>query len=67
MLVLSRKKSEVILVGNSDAQQACIRIVVLEIGKGFVKVGIEAPVSVPVYRMEIWERIQADRIAAKAS
>ena len=67
MLVLSRKKSEVIVVGGSDAQQANIRIVVLEIGNGFVKLGIDAPASVPVHRMEVWERIQTNRAAATAS
>jgi carbon storage regulator len=60
VLVLSRKKSEVIVVGDSDAQPANIRIVVLEIGKRFVTLGIEAPDSVPVHRMEVWERIQSD-------
>jgi carbon storage regulator len=67
MLVLSRKKSEVIVVGDSDDQHASIKVVVLEIGKGFVKLGIEAPASVPVHRMEVWERIQTDRMTAKAS
>lgn len=58
MLVLSRKKSEVIVVSGCcpDAQE--IRIVVLEIGNGQVKLGIEAPRNVPVYRMEIWQRMQ---------
>lgn len=67
MLVLSRKKSEVIVVGGSDAEHATIRIVVLEIGNGFVKLGIEAPASVPVHRMEVWQRIQTDQTVAKAS
>lgn len=63
MLVLSRKKTEAIVVGGSGTEQATIRIVVLEIGNGFVKLGIDAPASVPVHRMEVWERIQT----AKAS
>ena len=65
MLVLSRKQSDVIVVGGSDAQESVVRIVVLEIGKGFVKLGITAPVSVPVHRMEVWERIQTDCVVTK--
>ncbi len=67
MLVLSRKKLEVIVVGGSDAQQSRIKIVVLQVGKGFVKLGIDAPASVPVHRMEVVERIQTDAITSKAS
>ena len=67
MLVLSRKKSEVIVVGDSDAEHATIRIVVLEIGKGRVKLGIEAPAVVSVNRMEIRDRIPTERPEAQAS
>jgi carbon storage regulator len=67
MLVLSRKKSEIIIVGGSSDQEASIRIVVLEIGNGFVKLGIQAPASVPVHRMEVWKHIHADETVAKAS
>ena len=67
MLVLSRKKSEVIIVGGLSHQDASIEIVVLEIGNGFVKLGIKAPASVPVHRMEVWERIQTDESVAKSS
>lgn len=67
MLVLTRKKFEVIVVGGTDAQPGSIRIVVLEIINGVVKLGIEAPANVPVHRMEVWERIQAGRIATNAS
>lgn len=60
MLVLSRRKSEVIVIGAPDAQQAMIRIVVVDIGKGFVKLGIAAPASVSVRRMEVWARPSED-------
>ncbi len=55
MLVMSRKKSEVIVVGNSAAASG-IRIVVLEIQGGQVKLGIEAPDYVPVHRLEVWQQ-----------
>lgn len=70
MLVLSRKNSEAIVVGNAtDAaghpQQ--VIITVLRIGHGFVKLGIEAPGSVAVHRLEVWDRVNKDSLLAKAS
>ena len=67
MLVLSRKKSEAIIVGGSNDQGASIQIVVLKIGNGVVKLGIQAPASVTVHRMEVWKHIHADETMAKAS
>jgi carbon storage regulator len=51
MLVLSRKIGEVITIGNS------IKVTVLGYDRGFVKLGIEAPRSVPVHRQEVYDRI----------
>ncbi len=60
MLVLSRKIGEVITIGNS------IQITVLSYDRGIVRLGIEAPKSVPVHRKEIYEKIiQINRQAAK--
>ncbi len=47
MLVLSRKKHEVIRIGND------IRIYVVEICGDKVRLGVEAPRNVPVDREEI--------------
>jgi carbon storage regulator len=67
MLVLTRKKAESIVVFRSDGQDSGIRIVVLEISKGIVKLGIEAPPDVSIHRMEVWDRIKESRAALKAS
>ena len=67
MLVLTRKKAESIVVFRSDGEDSGIRIVVLEISKGIVKLGIEAPPDVSIHRMEVWERIKESRGALKAS
>jgi carbon storage regulator len=61
MLVLSRNRSEVIVVGDSDEPLSCIRITVVDCGSGLVKLGIDAPSAVPVHRMEVWERSQSAR------
>lgn len=67
MLVLSRKKSEEMVIPGVDNEDAGIRIVVLEIGHGFVKLGIEAPPNEAIHRMEVWERINSGHVVAKAS
>lgn len=65
MLVMSRKKSEVIVVGGASAEDAGIRIVVLEIRGGHVKLGIEAPSCIPVHRMEVWQQTTATQNPAQ--
>lgn len=67
MLVLTRKKAESIVVFRSDGEDSEIRVVVLEISKGIVKLGIEAPPDVSIHRMEVWERIKESHAALKAS
>lgn len=52
MLVLSRKIGEVVTIGSS------IKVTVLGYDRGFVKLGIEAPRSVPVHRQEVYDRIR---------
>lgn len=47
MLVLSRKRGEKIYVGEN----VCVTVV--EIDRGVVRLGIEAPRDVPIYREEI--------------
>jgi carbon storage regulator len=47
MLVLSRKKGERVLIGDS------ITLVVVEIRGDKVRLGIEAPTEVPVWREEL--------------
>lgn len=51
MLVLSRKTGEVITIGND------IKITLVSIDRGVVRLGIEAPRDVPVHRKEVYDRI----------
>ncbi len=55
MLVLTRKLGENIRIGDS------VKITVLEIRSGQVKLGIEAPPEVKVHREEIYARIQEEQ------
>ncbi|HMO14403.1 MAG TPA: carbon storage regulator CsrA [Pirellulaceae bacterium] len=52
MLVLSRKKNESIVI-NDD-----ITIVVVEIRGDKVRLGVEAPMNVPVHRQEVYDAIK---------
>ena len=58
MLALSRKCNESIMIGNG------IEITILDIKGDQVKIGINAPKSVPIYRKEIYKQIQAANIEA---
>ena len=55
MLVLTRKGNQSIMIGDD------IEISVLAIMGEKVRIGIEAPRSVPVFRKEVWVDIQQDR------
>jgi len=58
MLVLSRKCEESVVVGGSSSVQPLLKVTVLEIREGKVKLGFEADPSIPVQRLEVWERIR---------
>ena len=61
MLALSRKAGESIIINND------IEIVVLDVKGEQVKLGINAPESVPIYRKEIYDQIQQANIEAVES
>ena len=58
MLILTRKPEEVIRLGDN------ITIKVLSIKQGQVKLGIEAPKEMRVYRAEIYEQVQLQNAEA---
>lgn len=53
MLVLARKVNERIVIGDD------VVVTVIEVRHGVVRLGINAPKSVPVHREEVRDRIQA--------
>jgi carbon storage regulator CsrA len=59
MLVLSRKNRESVVVGGSAGGAPMLKVTVLEIQGGKVKLGFDVDASVPVHRLEVWERIRA--------
>jgi carbon storage regulator len=57
MLVLTRKSNQSIMIGDD------IEISVLAIMGEKVRIGIQAPREVPVFRKEVYLEIQDERIA----
>lgn len=54
MLVLTRKRDESIIIGDD------IKITIVDVRGDQVKVGIDAPRSIPVHREEVYKEIQAE-------
>ena len=61
MLVLTRKEGEAIMLANN------IQLTVIEIKEGQVKLGIEAPREIAIYRKEIYDAIQEENKKAAAN
>jgi carbon storage regulator CsrA len=59
MLVLSRKNREAVVVGGGGGFLGLLKVTVLEIAAGKVKLGFEVDAGIPVNRLEIWERMCA--------
>lgn len=54
MLILTRRTGETVMIGND------VTLTVLGIKGNQVRIGINAPKSVPVHREEIYERIKRE-------
>jgi carbon storage regulator len=61
MLILSRKVNEKIMIGDD------ISVSVIEIRGDQVKLGVDAPRSVKVFRREVFDAIMAENRAAAES
>lgn len=54
MLALTRKKGEALVLNNN------IEVTILEIRGDQVKIGVSAPLEVPIYRKEVHLQIQKE-------
>ena len=57
MLILTRRVGEKIRIGDE------VTVVILGVHGNAVRIGVDAPKSVPVHREEIYERVVAERAA----
>lgn len=55
MLVLSRKRNQVITIGDD------IRIILVDIRGDKCRIGVECDASIPVHRLEVYEAIQREQ------
>jgi carbon storage regulator len=60
MLVLTRKCQEVVVVSGADGFSVLLKVTVLGVENGKVRLGFEAADNVPIHRQEVWERIRAN-------
>ena len=60
MLVLSRQRDESIIIGDN------VVITVVDVRGDKVRLGIDAPVEIPVHRREVYEAIQRENRQAGA-
>lgn len=54
MLVLSRKRDEVVLIG------ADVKITLVDVRGDKARIGIDAPTSIPIHRLEVFEAIERE-------
>ena len=60
MLALTRKKGEALVINNN------VEVTILEIRGAQIKIGVNAPKEVPVYRKEVYLQIQKENKASVA-
>lgn len=60
MLILTRRVGETLNIGDD------VKVTVLGVTAGQVRIGIDAPKDTEVHREEIYLRIQAERLAKDA-
>lgn len=58
MLVLTRKPGETLMLGED------IQVKIVSVDGDQVKIGIEAPRAMKIYRREVYEAIQKENVAA---
>ena len=60
MLVLSRKSQQSVMIGGADSFHSLLKVTVLGVRGGNVRLGFEVDANVPVHRSEVWERVRAE-------
>ena len=58
MLIITRRPGEKVMLGDDTVVE------VIEVSGSTVRIGIDAPRSVPVYREEIWRSVKEENAAA---
>ena len=64
MLVLARKSQESVVIAAAADLQELVRVTVVEICGGKVKLGFEANDDMAIHREEVWERVCGEQETA---
>ena len=64
-MVLTRRNHEALVVVGSLAMEELLKVMVLEIRRGSVVLGIEGDGEILVYRSELWKRLRAQKGACE--
>lgn len=67
MLVLTRKCDESVVVGGPSDAECMLKVTVLEIRNGRVRLGFDVAEGIPVHRWEVWQRISAKHTSEMAA
>lgn len=60
MLVLARKSRESVVIAATDDLRELVRVTVIDVCGGKVKLGFKADNDVAIHREEIWERVRTE-------
>jgi carbon storage regulator len=64
MLVLTRKLKQSVAVGIENGIDSPVKVTVLGISGGSVRLGFEVDATIPIHRWEVWERIRDAKLPA---
>jgi carbon storage regulator CsrA len=65
MLVLARKSRESVVIAANKEMDELVRVTVIDVREGRVKLGFQANNAVAIHREEVWERVRAEKLAIK--
>jgi carbon storage regulator len=61
MLIITRREGEKLMIGDD------VVVTVVEVNGGTIRLGIDAPRSLPVYREELWAAVRDENRAAASA
>ena len=61
MLVLTRRIEESVAVGDPDDVEELVKVTVVSIDGGRVRLGFEAATKLPILRWEVWQRVRENK------
>jgi carbon storage regulator CsrA len=66
MLVLQRKNRQSVVIATSGDLQELVRVTVVDVCGGRVKLGFQANNDMTIHREEVWERVCGERETSTA-